>query len=81
MDVVPSFRHGFPIEPERLLGSRRVDRERGERVGQLVARNAALKLERADVVLVEPLRELLQNRILRIGGDALDYQLLARDAE
>lgn len=81
MDVLPSFRYRLAIEPERLLRARRINRERGERIGQLIARDSALELEGADVVLVESLRELLQYRVLRIRRDTLDHQLLAGNAE
>lgn len=81
MYVVPSLGNRLAIEAERLLRARRINGESGESIGELIAGNSALELECADVVLVESLRELLQNRILRIRRDAFDHQLLASDSE
>ncbi len=81
MNVVPSFGKRVTIEAERLLRARRIDRERGKRIGQLIAGNSALELEGADVVLVESLSQLLQYGILRIRRHAFDHQLLASDTK
>src|SRR5437773_1530035 len=43
--------------------------------------NAAHKFHRADVMLVQPLRELFEDRIQRISGDALDDQLPPGNAD
>ena len=81
VDALPARRQRVRVEPDRDAISPRVDRERRHKVGQLRALHAALELDRADVVAMKAERELVEQRMIRVGGDALDHELPARDAD
>ena len=74
-DVGPQLANPLAIEADRLLGSDRIHCQRAERLGQLVATNPSHELHRANTMLVQPLRELLEHRIQRIRRHSLDDQL------
>ena len=75
------MRRAIRLETERRLAARRIHRDCGERIGQLIRLDSLRELDRADVMLVEALGEPSQDGILGIGRDPFDDQLLPRDAE
>ena len=79
--MFPDFRQALAVLADRFFCSHRIDRECGERRRQLIARDSANELYGPDVVFVESLRQLLEDRIQRIGRDSFDDQLPAGDAD
>ena len=75
--VVPCAQLLRSAEPERLPGAFRVDRERLEHIHDFAHPQPAVERDGAKVVAMQPSRELRQQRVLRIGRDALDDELLA----
>ena len=78
LDVGPAFglRGEGDLRPFVLF-----DRGGGEEVGELIAQQLGADRDRPDAVAVEALRELLHERVVRIGGDVVDDHLAARDAD
>ena len=73
------------MRPGRRRGARRfvahgIAREHAQHRIQLVVGDARQELEGAGVVRVQLAREAVQQRIPRVGGHALDDQLLPRHA-
>ncbi len=58
-----------------------VFRRRDEEVGELIAQHFGTDRDRAQAMPVETLRQLLHERVVGIGGDPLDHDLRARDAQ
>ena len=81
LDVDPGAQPLRRAQPERLPAALRVHGQRLEDARHLAGLDAAPEGDGAEVVTVQPGGELGQHRVLRIGGDALDHQLLPRDAE
>src|SRR6476619_6781852 len=67
--------------PERLRRASRIDRDRRERVAELLARQVVGELDRPQVVLVKPTRQFLKERVVWIGAYPLDDQLSAGNAD
>ena len=79
--MLPTRAESRGIEADRLARTPGVDGECHEKIRQLEPLDAALELDRAEVVAMESLGELLEQRVVRIGGDTLDDELAPRDAE
>ena len=79
--VLPDFRQALGVLADRFFCSHRIDRECGERRRQLIAGDSANELDGSDVVFVESLRQLLEDRIQGIGRNSFDDQLPAGNAD
>ncbi len=68
-------------QTQGLPGPLRFDGERPERIGHFALLHAAPKRDGAQVVPMQPARELPQHGMLGIGSDTLDHELIAGHAE
>jgi hypothetical protein len=66
---------------QRLAAASGIDGDRRERIAQLLGAQPLAELDRAEIVLVQPARQLLEERVVRIRADALDDELPACDAD
>ena len=80
-DVLPGGEPRGVAQAERLAGTVRFDRQRAQHVGHFPRLDAAVERDRAEMVAMQPVRQLAQHRMPGIGGDAFDHQLVARDTE
>ncbi len=80
-DVLPGAQPLRGTETERLTRALRLDRERTEHIGNLRRADTPVESHGAEMVAVQAPRELGQQRVLGIGSDALDHELLPRYAQ
>ena len=67
--------------PSGPLPRSRLFRQRAQRGREFVGVDARKDADRSEVMPVELLGEAAQDRLVRVGGDAVDDQLVARDAK
>src|SRR6185503_5271012 len=68
-------------QSQRLSGALRVDGQGAEQFCDFVDAQTALERHCAEMMAMQPPREIGEQRMLGIGRDALDYELVARDPE
>ena len=69
------------LQPERDGVLPTVDPDRRQHVTQLLAPHRAHDFDSAQMMMVQPLRQLAQDRVRLVRRDPLDHQLAAGDAE
>src|SRR5437588_13119018 len=79
--MLPELSEALRVVADGLFGPDRIHGERCQRRSQLVPANSANELDRADMVFVEALCQLFENRILRVRCNAFDDQLSSRDSD
>ncbi len=77
----PKLTEALSVETDWLCGTDRVGGQSSEGLPELFPSHAAHEFHRADVMLVQPLRELFEHWIQRISGDALDDELPPGNAD
>ena len=78
LDVWPGGELLRRPQTERLSGQVGLLRHQDERFVQLIALQPAAERDGAQMMPVQPCREVLEHRVSRIGRDALDDELLSR---
>jgi hypothetical protein len=79
--VRPELSHALDVETDWCLRPNGVDSECRQGIPQLFAPDSANELHSADVVPMQTHGKLFQHGVQRVGRNAFDYQLPARDSD